>query len=454
VCFDFLRSEWNGTYKHSSANNAYEAIPNVNGVDDYLHQAADKANWPVGIVYDPDNSGKPIGSLGVHEHWNNPENKQYSGNLGKSGGIELISIPDTLIKGGKIAAIQTNDKAPDNQNVTKPENQQLKPVDSSAPVFTTSKPDEGIQLKGVKSVTIDMDNTKWFVTESGIVSFDGRKWTIHNKNRKVTSDSLRGVAYDFSSYGHELWIATPKGATVATIPVDARTGATTYYPENSSILSEDVVALAVGKGSLRWFGTEKGISGFRNKKWLKPAYQRKYPDGMFKDFPITAMATSIDGDSLYVATEGAGVARLYRDKVDAITGASEYAQWGPIEIPSDKVYSIYIAPDGTQWFGTDMGVARHEGYKTLDRWTVFNKENGLIDNFVQAIGGDSKGRIWFGTKKGISVLDGKVWNSYTKKEGLTDDNILCIVSDKDGVIWIGTSASVISFTNNEFTVYR
>ena len=195
----------------------------------------------------------------------------------------------------------------------------------------------------------------------------------------------------FSSYGPELWIATPQGATVASLPVDARTGATTYHTENTTILSDNVLSVAVGKGSLRWFGTDKGISAFRNKKWLTYSYQRKYPEGLFRDFPITAMATTHDGDSLYVATNGAGVARVFRDKVDAISGASEYAQWGPIEMPSDKVYSICITPDGTQWFGTDRGVARHKGYNTLENWTVFNKENGLADNFVQAIAADKKG---------------------------------------------------------------
>jgi hypothetical protein len=98
VCFDFLRSEWNGVNSHSPANNAYESLPNVYGVDDYLHQAADPSTWPVGIRYDPDNSGTPLQSLGVHEHWNDPVNKQYSSNLGKAGGIELISVPDTLVK--------------------------------------------------------------------------------------------------------------------------------------------------------------------------------------------------------------------------------------------------------------------------------------------------------------------------------------------------------------------
>ena len=106
VCFDFLRNEWNGTYVHNAANNSYEAIPSVYGVDDYLHQAADRGKWPEGIVYDPDKSGNPVGSLGVHEHWNDPVSKQYSGNLGKKGGIELISIPENLVKSEGVAKRQ------------------------------------------------------------------------------------------------------------------------------------------------------------------------------------------------------------------------------------------------------------------------------------------------------------------------------------------------------------
>jgi hypothetical protein len=98
VCYDFLRTEWNGINKHNSSNNASESRPNLYAVDDYLHQAADSSNWPEGIIYDPDNSGKPITSLGVHEHWNNAGDKQYSRNLGTGKGIELVSIPEYLVK--------------------------------------------------------------------------------------------------------------------------------------------------------------------------------------------------------------------------------------------------------------------------------------------------------------------------------------------------------------------
>ncbi len=59
-------------------------------VDDYLHQAASSDWWPEGISYDPEEDGTPIASLGVHEHWNNAVDKEYSRNLGTGEGIELV----------------------------------------------------------------------------------------------------------------------------------------------------------------------------------------------------------------------------------------------------------------------------------------------------------------------------------------------------------------------------
>jgi hypothetical protein len=92
VGYDFLRSEF--TAARVPAAGVYVQMP---GVDDYLHQAADSANWPSGIVYDPDNTGTPIGSLGTHEHWNNAASRQYSRNLSPAGtGIELVQTSQTI----------------------------------------------------------------------------------------------------------------------------------------------------------------------------------------------------------------------------------------------------------------------------------------------------------------------------------------------------------------------
>lgn len=313
---------------------------------------------------------------------------------------------------------------------------------------------EGITAKSFHSSTVDEDNIVWFLTESGILSFDGTEWTLHNNNRKVTSTDLKDLAYDFSSYGQELWIATPQGVTVANLPVDSRSGATTYYKDNSTIVSENVLALAVGKGSIRWFGTDRGISAFKDKKWLTHNYERKYPADMFTDFPITSMAVSADGDTLFAGTEGAGVVRVFRNEVDGISGASEYAEWGPIIMPSDYVYSLHIASDGAQWIGTDNGVARHEGYNTLEGWTVYDVSKGLVDNFVQAINSDGKGNYWFGTKNGVSLFDGSKWTSYKVEDGLVSNNVLSIAIDKNGVVWLGTDNGVTCITNGKFVSYQ
>jgi hypothetical protein len=88
VGYDFLRSEF------TTARGAGTYVQ-MDGVDDYLHQAADSANWPAGIKYDPDSTGVHIASLGTHEHWNSAANKQYSRNLGTGSGIELFSVDHT-----------------------------------------------------------------------------------------------------------------------------------------------------------------------------------------------------------------------------------------------------------------------------------------------------------------------------------------------------------------------
>jgi hypothetical protein len=85
VCLDFLRAE-------AKVNTAFKNRPFFPAVDDYLHQAADKKNWAKGIIYDPEGDGTEMpSSLGVHEHWNNAADKQYTRNLGTGAGIELIS---------------------------------------------------------------------------------------------------------------------------------------------------------------------------------------------------------------------------------------------------------------------------------------------------------------------------------------------------------------------------
>lgn len=86
VALDLLRSEPRATQVRGNPDN-------------YLHEAALANKPPSGTVYDPERDGQPLASLGVHEHWNNPSAKQYSRNLGKTGGIELVRWPEAPAAG-------------------------------------------------------------------------------------------------------------------------------------------------------------------------------------------------------------------------------------------------------------------------------------------------------------------------------------------------------------------
>jgi hypothetical protein len=90
VCLDIMQKEF--TVEDMSANPPRYTYVQWDGVDDYLHQAASSEWWPEGIIYDPDETGNPIPSLGVHEHWNNVNDMEYTRNLGTGDGIELVKL--------------------------------------------------------------------------------------------------------------------------------------------------------------------------------------------------------------------------------------------------------------------------------------------------------------------------------------------------------------------------
>ncbi len=80
---DFLNNEPTVTGINRSAAD----ITNEN----YLHEAGLVGKTPSGTCY-TDGNGHTVTNLGVHEHWNNSEQKLYSRNLGKEEGIELIQL--------------------------------------------------------------------------------------------------------------------------------------------------------------------------------------------------------------------------------------------------------------------------------------------------------------------------------------------------------------------------
>jgi len=101
VCYDILKAEFTSD-KHA------ETYPQMEGVDDHMYQAADSSFWPAGIRYDPEKDGTVLGSLGVHEHWDNAIDQKYSRDLGTGTGIELMKLNNITSVEDYISSTQPN----------------------------------------------------------------------------------------------------------------------------------------------------------------------------------------------------------------------------------------------------------------------------------------------------------------------------------------------------------
>jgi hypothetical protein len=93
VIIDFLRTEQAVNNKFIQVYEGDNSIHNVifGNVDNYLHEAAQANNPPSESFYAPNKDGLRLSSLGVHEHWNNSIDKQYTRNLKTGNGIELFT---------------------------------------------------------------------------------------------------------------------------------------------------------------------------------------------------------------------------------------------------------------------------------------------------------------------------------------------------------------------------
>jgi len=109
----------------------------------------------------------------------------------------------------------------------------------------------------------------------------------------------------------------------------------------------------------------------------------------------------------------------------------------------------------TLWVGTSTGVHEIDLNTNKPRHT-FTRKEGLANEYVFAVGIDSKGYKWFGTNAGGAsrYKDGK-WKTYFPMHGLADYWVYSFANDKKGDLWIGTwaGANRYDIKTGKFTTY-
>ncbi|NMC00173.1 MAG: sigma 54-interacting transcriptional regulator [Thermoanaerobaculaceae bacterium] len=235
------------------------------------------------------------------------------------------------------------------------------------------------------------------------------------------------------------------------------------------IKSKQILSIAKDKKGNFWIGSFKGLYIFQNNSL-------NLFEGFFdyvekKDVKITSLLVD-EENNLWVGSDGDGLFKIsyplveFYGKEDGIYGetvASVFADYDGSIIfssyyPDGVIYrlkdgkiekskwnnkvitSIFRTKDKTFWIGTwNSGLIKLKNGKI----EIYNSENGLPCNDINALFEDSKGNLWVGTQKGVAVLKNeRIEKIYDWKNGLLQGVVNSVSEDRGGNIWVGTSNGI------------
>ena len=110
-------------------------------------------------------------------------------------------------------------------------------------------------------------------------------------------------------------------------------------------------------------------------------------------------------------------------------------------LPQNAIQAITQTRDGYLWFGTPVGLVRFDGV----RFTVFN-QGQLQNNNIHALLEDRAGRLWIGTYGGglYRYAAGR-FVLFGPESGLESKFIRTLYEARDGTLWVGTNGGGVSF---------
>lgn len=97
--------------------------------------------------------------------------------------------------------------------------------------------------------------------------------------------------------------------------------------------------------------------------------------------------------------------------------------------------------DGSLWIGTEgQGIAHlHDGQ--VDRFTT---SDGLTANNVLGLFEDREGNVWAGTTRGLDKFTRPAIVTMTSRQGFATDQMTSVIRDRAGVVWAGTESGLYS----------
>ena len=120
-------------------------------------------------------------------------------------------------------------------------------------------------------------------------------------------------------------------------------------------------------------------------------------------------------------------------------------------LAQESVLAIAQDRQGFMWFGSQGGLSRFDGYRTVVYRHTLSDPHSLAENWVRVVHVDPAGRMWVGTDNGLDLFDPLTqrFTHYRPEEpeqrGNGNRHVRAIIDDGAGGLWVGTADGLQRF---------
>ena len=326
--------------------------------------------------------------------------------------------------------------------------------------FRTFKHSDGdsttLSNNRVNAIYQDKANKLWIATANGLSIFEPKTEkfsSIFDVNIKGGKNYVSGVTADKKG---NIWISTFSGLKLIS---NSRMQDITLT--GSPDLSRGVLFTLCRDGRDRiWAGTKQGPVCFdpNSRKLLT------LPDVIKNNTVLRgARIVVIREDKLgniWFGTERSGVFKL--DLLNSRLTSFSHSDNNPASLSSDWVKDILFTRSGKVWIGTRSGISQLQDDGSFINFRHQPGDPGSIhDSTIWSLMEDSSGNLWIGTfAGGISLLQhggnnfSNIGERVGNNPGLNHPVVNAVVEDKDGSWWIGTYGGGINQVNLKTGAYH
>jgi ligand-binding sensor domain-containing protein/two-component sensor histidine kinase len=321
------------------------------------------------------------------------------------------------------------------------------------------KIEKGLSQNSIQCILQDKTGYMWFGTWDGLNKYDGYRFTIFDKENKISGQTVNCMIEDSDGY---LWIGTDEGLDRYDRTINEFTEFKHNPYDPRSLVNDFITAIIEDTTGCLWIGTQGGLSKYDKKTRQFESFLNKPLDNTpLKSNYINSLCFDRQG-FLWIATR-IGLIRLDTQTLIVIRLFNIHDD--KHSLPDNFVKSILCDHNGNIWTGTNRGLGKlnpanffFENY--FQPTEITESQNAIIINTIYE---DNQGLLWIGTdSKGLRIFNPSSGETVQYDQqgydvsSLSNNRVLCIYEDRVGTMWIGTFIGINKFNRhtNRFSVYR